>query len=205
MKYPELVFQTTSPEAIEWWQNIEELSKKQRELREAFEIEMTELYGPSPRDTYERDEDGNPKPQTLRKLWLRGDFAYALDSGYNEQPPAESGWRLDSKDRNWQPKLATKAGKEWKRRLQELNLTCVRSRMHEIGVPEVIFSGSYLYRPGLRFDAENGILYNGWGTQHVEEDLRKAHEKIPGITWERVKLSTYISWLESLEEDRDDE
>lgn len=199
MKYPELVFKTTSPEAIAWWKNIEDLDRQQREAREAFEAEMTELFGPSLRDTYERNEDGTPKPQTQRRLWLRGDYAYALDSGYNEQPPTDSGWRLDSKDRNWQPKLATKAGKEWKRRLGELNLTHIRSRMQEIGVPEIVFAGSYLYKPGLRFDAVNEILYNGWGTQHVEDELRKNHEKVPGITWERVKLSEYIAWLESLE------
>ena len=197
MKYPELVFKTTSPVAIAWWKDMEALSEKQNEARTAFENEMLELYGPTKRQTY---DSGQREWLTTRRLWLRGDLAYALDSGYDEQPPADSGWRLDSKDRNWQPKLATKAGKEWKRRLGELNLTLIRSRTEEIGVPTLCVTENHMYKPGLRFDAENEILYNGWGTQHVEAEVRQAHERVSGIVWERVKLSQYIAWLESLEE-----
>ena len=190
-KQPELVFRTTSPAAIEWYEKIRALRSEEWERRKAFEDEIVALFGPSQRDTYERDEDGNKKPQTGRPLWIRGDVAYALDSAYSEQPPVDSGWRLDSKDRNWQPKLATTAGKEWKRRLGELNLVHMRSRWEEIGIPAVVFTDSYMFSPGIDFDPETQTLYIMWGSQWVQKDWDKQTAKFPDIVWEQMPLSEW--------------
>lgn len=188
---PELVFKTTSPRAIEWYRKISRLRISERKLREEFEDSMTELYGPSQRDTYERNEDGTKKPQTRRLLWLRGDAAYALDSAHNEQPPTDSGWRLDAKDRNWQPKLATKAGKEWKQRLIELNVVNMHTRWGEIGIPAIAFAGSFMYRPGMEFDEDEKVLYVSWGSQWVMREWEKATSKFPDIEWVQVPLSEW--------------
>ncbi len=192
-KNPELVFKTTSPAAIAWYENIVKLRKEEWELRRAFEDEIVARFGPSQRRAYASEgvqvnEDGN---QTGRPLWVCGDLAYALDSAYNEAPPADSGWRLDSKARNWQPKLATKEGKEWARRLRELNLVKMRTRWAEIGVPEVAFGDRYMYSPGVEFDEESKTLFIGWGTQYVEKEFLTKTAAFPEIEWTRVPLSEW--------------
>ncbi|WP_404474781.1 hypothetical protein [Microbacterium aerolatum] len=199
MSNPELVFKTTSPDAIAWHENLVCLRKEEFELRKAFEDEIVALFGPSQRDTYERDEHGNRKAQTGRPLWVRGDIAFALDSAYDEQPPVDSGWRLDSKDRNWQPKLASKAGKEWKRRLGELNLVHMRTRWREIGIPEVVFAGMRMYSPGLSYDDQTKTLYVLWGTQYVEDEWAASTSKLPNIEWTKVPLSEWHALRESKE------
>lgn len=201
MSLPELVFKTTSSAAIAWWRDLNEAHARQTALRTNFEDEMTALYGPSQRDTYERDADGNKIPQTRRRLWVRGHHAYALDSGYGELPPTDSGWRLDSKDRNWQPKLATAAGKGWKIRLAELNILNLEERYEAIGIPPLAFAGSYLYRPGLKFNEETQTLYVTWGSQHVQKEWDAHVAKHPEVVWVQERLSAYIAWREEVGED----
>ena len=188
---PEVVYRTTSPDAIAWAENIQRLRTEEIKLRTAFEEEMLALYGPSQRDTYERNEDGSKKENDRRALWIRGDRVYALDSGYNEQPPADSGWRLDSKEHDWRPKLATKAGKELRDRLNGLNLLHLRDQWEKIGIPPVVFTGNYMFSPGYEFDAKEGVVYISWGTQWVEEDWKKSTAKFPDIVWEKVPLSEW--------------
>lgn len=198
MKLPELVFRTTTPAALEWFQRLDEQNRAQQELRAAFVAEMTELYGPA-----QREEGYPPVPVKARELWLRGrgGGAYALDSGRSEEPPKDSGWRLDSKDRNWQPKLATKQGKVWRDRLAELNQFNFLSHLPEVGIPEVIFLDLHMYGPSLEQDPETGALYNGWSTQHITEELARAREKATiEVEWEQMKLSEYVAYLEAKEE-----
>ena len=196
-RQPELVFKTTSPAAIEWHEKLAALRKQEWELRMAFEQEIVERFGPSTRRVYGSSPANVDGVQTGRPLWIRNDYAFALDSGYDERPPADSGWRLDSKDRNWQPKLATKEGKEWKRRLGELNLVKMRSRWQEIGIPERYWGDNYIYFPSMTFDRENGVLYIGWGTQYAEDEFLKGVAAFPDIQWERIPLSEWHAYLES--------
>lgn len=198
-KNPELVFKTTSPDAIAWYEKLEQLRAEELKLRIAFEEEMLQLYGPSQKPTYERNDDGSKKDQERRALWIRGDIAYALDSGYSEYPPEDSGWRLDSKDHNWQPKLKTAAGKKWAKRLSELNLVHMRSRWQEIGIPFLFWGEGYVYYPGMDFDQETKTLYIGWGTQYAEEQFLKETSAFPSIEWDRVPLSEWHARREAME------
>lgn len=197
MSNPEMVYKTTSPDAVAWYENIARLRREEWELRRAFEAEIVERFGASQRDTYERDENGDRKPQTGRPLWVRGDLAFALDSGYDERPPEDSGWRLDSKDRNWQPKLATSAGKEWKRRLGDLNLVRMRTRWREIGIPEVVFTDMRMFSPGLDYDEATRTLYVLWGTQYVQKGWDKETAQFPAIEWAVVPLSEWHAYREA--------
>ena len=208
MRNPELVFKTTSLDAIAWYTNLTVLRKEELALRIAFEDEMLGLYGPAQAAEYlwERDEEGNKIPPTRRALWVQGDIAYALQSGYNERPPEDSGWRLDSKDHNWQPKLATKAGKEWRRRLSELNLVRMRGRWQEIGIPFLYWGERFIYNPGMSFDEATDTLYIGWGTQYAKDQFLKETSAKEGIdvVWEHIPLSEYHAWAETQEKPDDE-
>lgn len=197
---PELVFKTTSPQALEWYAKLDALRQEEIKLRNAYEDRMREEFGPSQRESY---DTGQCAQQTRRGLWIRGDIAYALDSGYNERTPEDSGWRLDSKDRNWQPKLATKKGKERRAELAELNLVKMRGRWGEIGIPFLYWGEGYVYHPGVTFDAENRVLYVMWGTQYAEDEFKKETSAFPDIQWERIPLSEWHAYVESHSEQDD--
>lgn len=100
-------------------------------------------------------------------------------------------------DRNWQPKLATKAGKEWQRRLSELNPVKMSTRWAEIGIPERYWGDRYIYSPGLEFDTETKTLYIGWGTQYVQSEWDKSTGQFPSIEWQKVALSEWHAYLEA--------
>jgi hypothetical protein len=182
----ELIYATTSEKAVAFWKTATALKDQERELRRAFEQRMTDAYGPV---------DGKER----RDLWVRGEYCVGVDSGYSERPPADSGWRLDSKEHIWMPALATAAGKAWRKELGELTIYDMRSHLDELGIPALCFAGSYLFRPGIEFDDETGTLYNFWGSGMCEKEVLAHHAKVPEVQWREVKRSEWYAMQEAKE------
>lgn len=188
----ELIYSTSSPAAEAWWRHVKEMQAKQNELRRAFEAEMLETYGPADVPEY---SGGYGK----RLLYTNSRVITGLDSGYREQPPAGSGWRLDSKLHHWKPALREPAGKRLEKRLRELTLYIWQSHVEEIGVPGLVFAGSYLYRPGLTADDGPFVLYQVWGSGQCETECRAEQAKHPEIEWVEVPRSAWYARIEALE------
>jgi hypothetical protein len=182
----ELIYKTTSPDAITWWQNAAEKRREEEVLRAEFAAEMLFTYGPREQSSYD------PTPPD-RKLWLRGEGVVGLDAAYNERPPADSGWRLDSKERIWMPALRTPAGRILRDRLRGLTVYRLRAHLREIGVPEMTFAGSYIYRPGLEFDEPTQTLFCTWGSGMCATAAVTEQAKVPAIVWEEVPRSVWYA------------
>lgn len=190
----ELIYKTRSPKAIEWWLAAAERVQADRRARSAYEDRMTEEFGVPDLPQYTEEER-----RTRRKLWLRGARVSGLDSGYDEQPPADSGWRLDSKDRYWKPKLATKAGKGRAAELAALCTYDMRDHTDEIGVASMAFAGSYLYRSGMDYDEAEGALYVVWGSGQCAKEAEAVQAKVPDVVWVEVPRSEWYAREEAKE------
>jgi hypothetical protein len=116
-----------------------------------------------------------------------------LASGYTEQPPLDSGWRLDSKDRYWAPKLATAAGKARAKELAALASYDHRATMPEIGIPQLAFAGNYHYHGGLEFDTATQTLYQVWGSCQCDQECKAAQVKVPDVVWVEVPRSEWYA------------
>ncbi len=184
----ELIYKTTSPKALDWYRDILAKSKVQSQARAEYTDRMTAEFGKPDLPDYFSEER-----RAKRSLWLRGEHAFAIDSGSNERPPEDSGWRLDSKDRNWQPKLATKAGKERAAELSALSTHNTRDHLPEIGVPQMAFADAHLYQPGLDYDEDAGVLYVLWGSGRCDKEALAAQAKVPDVEWVEVKRSEWYA------------
>lgn len=182
----ELIYRTSSPAAEAWWAHVKDMQRQQNELRRAFEAEMLAQYGPADVSEY---SEGHGK----RLLYTNGRVCTGLDAGYNERPPAGSGWRLDSKDRFWKPALKEAAGRAMKERLRALTLYVWQSHVEEIGVPELVFAGSYLHRPGFEADEEPFALYQLWGSGQCAKECEAVQAKHPEVVWVEVKRSEWYA------------
>ena len=191
----ELIYKTTSPAAIEWWLDAERKVKADRELQLAYELRLTEEFGAPAHPDYIEEHR-----RKRRGLWFRNDRPYAVDSLRNENPPADSGWRLDSKERLWRPKLATAAGKKRAAELAALCTFVLRDHMHEIGIPAIAFSGDgYMHRPGVEFDADEQALYVLWGSSRCADEALANQAKNPHIEWVEIPRSVWYARIEAKE------
>jgi hypothetical protein len=183
----ELIYKTTSLAAIEWWKKAEDEAELARRLRNEYMDKQTALYGPTPGGTYES------APTKDRGLMVSRHIVLGLASGHNEQPPANSGWRLDSKERFWKPKMATRAGKERASELKTLTGYNLRGHVDEIGVPGMAVAGMRLYSAGLEFDTASGVLYQTWGSGRCAEECVKVQALHPNTAWEEVPRSEWYA------------
>jgi hypothetical protein len=176
----ELIYKTTSPAAIAWWKNAEKLRGKEAELHKAFQDRMTALYGPAP------GKEG-------RAIWHRGAYIMGIDSGSNEKPPVDSGWRLDSKERIWMPALAKATGKKLRAELDAMVLFDIRAHLPEIGVPQLAFADHHMYRAGMEFDQDEGAIYQIWGSGRCADECAAAAAKVPDVEWVKVPRSAWYA------------
>ena len=181
----ELIYKTTSPAAIAWWRNVEAKNAEQQALRNAFRDEMLAAYGPADKAFY----DSPPS----RALWMQGERVVGLDSGYKEQPPAGSGWRLDARDGFWKPALKSAAGREIQKRLAALTVYNARDHVTEVGAPRMAFVDMRLLRPGFEFDDETGALYQLWGSGRCAAECESAQAEVPEVEWVEVKRSEWYA------------
>lgn len=186
----ELIYKTSSPAAEQWWRHVEKTQKQQNELRRAFEDEMLATYGPA-------DVSEHSTGHGKRLLYTNGRYCSGIDCGYNERPPVGSGWRLDSKSRIWKPALKETAGKKLAKRLAALTVYVWQQHVAEIGVPEVIFAGSYLFRPGFTTDAEPFVLFQTWGSGQCEPQCLAEQAKHPEVEWTEIPRSQWYARLEA--------
>ena len=189
----ELIYKTTSAMALDWWANAEAEREAAHQRRKAYVERMTAEFGPTP-PRYSYSED---KPRVLRELMVAGPSAVGLASGFSEVPPIDSGWRLDSKERFWAPKLATAAGKLRRAELHSLRSFDHRAHGSEIGFAAIAFAGSYLYHGGL--EMIDGALFQTWGGYECHTECETAQAKVPGVVWEVVKRSEWYAMQESRE------
>ena len=183
----ELIYKTTSPAALAWWERIAAESEKARLRRADFIAKVTEQFGPTP------SVGRYTEAPTERQLMISRHNVAGLASGYSERPPEDSGWRLDSKDRYWAPKLATKAGKDRAAELKKLAAPNARQSAPEIGVPQLAMAGAHLYSPGFEFDEETGTLYQLWGSGRCVKECESAQAKTPEIAWTEVLRSEWFA------------
>lgn len=188
----ELIYKTTSPAAIAWWLNAKAEFDAAFDRRREYEARMTAEFGLPQRESYQT-------PVNTRALYVNSTSATGLDSGYSEQPPADSGWRLDSKSKFWKPKLATKEGKVRASELAALKSFDHAGHAPEVGVPSIIFSDGYVRRPNFYFDEETNTLYQLWGSGTCMPQCEAEAAKVPGVVWEKVPRSQWYALVESKE------
>lgn len=186
----ELIYKTTSPDAIAWWRNAQVVHSAAYELRRKYEERMTAEFGLPKHPDY-------MTPVETRGLYVNSTNATGIDSGYDEQPPAGSGWRLDSKQKFWKPKLATKEGKVRAKELLALRSFDYAGHAPEIGVPGLVFSGNYIRHAGFHFDKETETLYQLWGSGTCAPSCETEQAKVPGVVWEKVPRSEWYALEEA--------
>lgn len=184
----ELIYKTTSPRAIEWWKAASVAHERDREARRAYEKRMLDEFGPADVPDY-----ASAERRGKRAVWCRGAHAVGLDCGYGEKPPADSGWRLDSKDHIWMPKLATKEGRARAAELAALCTYDIRAHLAEVGIAAMCFANNRLYGPGVEFDEAEGTLYVVWGSGRCAQEAEVAQRKVPEVVWESVRRSEWYA------------
>jgi hypothetical protein len=183
----ELIFRTKSLEALIFWEHFEAKREERRKLIAEYIAKLTADFGPTA---------GSEE----RNVWTRGVHVYGVDCNRGEQPPADSGWRLDAKDGIWMPKLRTKAGQDRRDELRTLTVYDVTQHVHEIGIPSIIFTSAHLFRPGLDF--HEGSLYQLWGSGECRDDILAAAATNPAVVWEPVKRSEWYALQEAREAEK---
>jgi len=186
-----LVYRSSSPAAIDWAKRTKERFEEQRAKRIAFMKEQTEIYGVGLGSGSIR--------AGKRLLWITGERVTGIDSGFNEEPPSESGWRLDSKQRVWKPALRTAAGRLLNDRLESLSNVSTLTALAQIGVPQYVFGGLNLFRPGFEFDEEEPAVYVTWSGYDAAKEFTSSTAKVPEVEWEEVPLSRWYARLEAKE------
>lgn len=179
----ELIYRTTSPAALDFWAHAETKASERKTLVDAYIEQLTHDFGTV-----------NGKDRTV---WNRGPVVYGVECLYGEQPPADSGWRLDSKEGIWMPKLRIPAGKERARELAALTVYNVRAHVQEIGIPQMVMTDRHFFRPGIEF--HDGVLYQTWGSGKCEPDALAEAAKVPEVVWEPVKRSEWYALEEARE------
>jgi hypothetical protein len=186
----ELIYKTKTPAALEWWRHVQNQASAAHAFRSNYIKRMTNEFGPTPgRYT----ESGNKD----RALMVSRHIVMGLASGYDEKPPVDSGWRLDSKERYWAPKLATKAGKERAAELATLAGFDVLKHVHEIGIPGMVIENLRMFTPGFSFDEDPEVLYQTWGSGLCAADCERSQAEHPEIEWMEVPRSEWYAREES--------
>lgn len=192
----ELIYKTTNEYEVELWHALMKKVESNRQKRTEFMKKMTEEFGPSPKHRYSyRDKSMNE----FRLLILSGAAVKGLDCGYDEEPPAGSGWRLDSKDHYWYPKLKEAAGKARSKELAALYGVGSRELARTFEVPEHIFGTGYLYSPGFTFDQDTQTLYLTWGSFECNAEMQEFLNKNPQKGWTEVPRSEWYAYVEARE------
>lgn len=186
----ELIYKTSDPAAVAWMSDIIEKRKVAREKRKAYGARVLEEFGPRGRRySYMQEEPADER----RDLYVGRYHAFGIDSGIDEKPPAESGWRLDAKGRYWKPKLATKRGKERAAELRELSMP--EPDTQAVGWDSMHWGNSYMYWPAFMLREELGEVWVAWGAYECREALSKDSP----VAWTEVPRSEWHAWREAVE------
>ncbi len=191
----ELIYKTKDREALRWWRELEAERAAVMERRDAYEAKALELYGPMGSRYNSRTVRSDHENE--RRLIVQGHRAVGLACRIDEVPPEGSGWRLDSKEKWWFPKLAVAAGRKRRDEMADLHLPNeARRGTIAFGIPEVFFGGQHLYRPGYVYREDTKELYVVWSGF----ECRKAMESVfrPEI-WEMVSREEWYDWREQVE------
>lgn len=185
----ELIYRTSSPAAATWYsaRNAEQVEQSGR--RNAFQDEMLATYGPA-------DVPEGRQGHGLRNLMVTRRGVVGIHSGWQEAPPADSGWRLDARDRFWKPSLRSAKGRALAKRLEELTVVDL-NRLSDIGIPEVVFAGLHMYSPGLDHDDAPFALYQIWGSGECEQGCLAEQAKHPDVVWVEVLRSEWYARIEA--------
>lgn len=196
----ELIYKTSSEEVWNIWQSFQEESDAIRVKRDAYIERMTEEFGFAPKSAARYQTTFQEGELTENRMLItQGRSVIAIYCGAYEQPPAGSGWRLDAKEKYWYPKLREAAGKARQRELRALKGIGTGDVAKELGVPELIFAGMYMYYPGFSADYDTKTVYLTWGSYECKKDMDKALESHPEFQWESVKRSEWYAYVEAKE------
>ena len=182
----ELIYKTTSPDAIAWWREAEKKHAIDVAAREKYETQLTADFGTA---------NGAER----RRLWVQGAQVVGVDCAPGETPPASSGWRLDKKSGFWKPNRASKAGMARAVELAALTTVDLRREVPEIGIADLVFAGRQMLTPGVTFDENEEAIYAYWGSTDCRQGAEATQQAAPNIEWTEVPRSVWFARLEALE------
>ncbi len=192
----ELIFKTSSPKALEWWEEITAYKSEVAVRRAEYVKKLTELMGPSDRSDVREvyatfNYDGS---SYINGIAIRG----------GEASNVPIGWRLDQRKWRLVPALKTEEGKAIR---AEMNLLSERAYMESapsIGIrtsadgPRNDEQGTgNIYFPGTHVDKdEDGkatTLYVTWGSGWVRGAAVATQAKVPEVEWVEIPLEEWIA------------
>ena len=190
----ELIYKTNSPAALAWWEDAKKVAELSNGKRTAYGDQMAGEFGVTPQS------NEYVKPYTERALMVRNNRVVGLASGLSEKPPADSGWRLDSKFRFWKPALKTPKGKQRQRELDALVTFDHYNHLHEIGVPNLLIAGNHLMHAGI--EEGEGFLWQTWGSGTAAAQCVVEQKNTPEVTWTEVLRSEWYARIEAKDDGR---
>lgn len=186
----ELIYRTSDSRAVEWMRDVIAQRHVVREKRVAYMAEMLAEFGPVGKRCPYSSED-----EPGRALVGRNGIMMGLACRHDEVPPADSGWRLDSKTGYWLPKKATTKGKERVAELAALNSP--QEQTEEIGFDSMWWGDSKLFRPGFLLREDIGEVWVYWSGFECRKAMKDAGDD--GIAWEEVPRSEWYAWREAVD------
>lgn len=194
MSTPRLIYKTSSPAAISWWQAVANRNSAVMRRRRAYEEALLAQFGPVGK-RYQYDAEPFDSRPVMRN---EQNQVTGVLSASGERPPAGSGWRLDAASGFWKPDLRTNAGKARSAELEALAGVDVREESYAaVGVPGAHLGGHRLYRHGMLFRQDTSEIYVTWGSQDCRSSMPQA--PVEGIAWVEVPLSEWHAWREQVE------
>lgn len=191
----ELIYKTSELKAVLWWQQLERRRAEVQKHRREYEDKALEEFGPmGSRYNY---GSTHSEHENARRLIVSSHRAVGLSCRIDEEPPEGSGWRLDSKEKWWFPKLATAAGRKRRDELIPLHLPNEQTLgQDEFGIPAVFFAGQHMYRPGYTFREDTQELFVVWSSYECRNAMLRVHEP---TDWEMVSREDWYAWREEID------
>jgi hypothetical protein len=186
----ELIFKTTDPRVLAWWESVLAHHAEIRERRNAYADRISDELG----------TDGNVRPLYETRLFLGGSYidgVGAIPADYR-RPAGEllaMGWRIDSKTNHLKPALKTEAGKAIRKEWGTLDFLNKEKQAINFGVlgefrgPFDEKTGKTLrYFPG--FTIIDGALYVTYGSSYGEKEVGEALSQST-VDWVRITTSEW--------------
>lgn len=147
--------------------------------------------------TFAKEVHPDAKPMVRRENFGGGDRF----DGVSVVDPAPEGWRVKNQRTGapiMVPRLSTKAGKAWNKRLAEVSRAPdVRASLP--GMPDGALTGFSWIAPAI--EESDGYLWVKWSHDPMDADLgwSSKHKSVDFSIWERVKLSEFYAMTERQE------
>lgn len=188
----ELIFKTTSPRAIEWWNQTQAALEEGRARINSLIERWTAEYGPS--------DDSDSRSIWTYRGWNGATNIMGMVANKDEVSSPPTGWRFDKKEGVLVPALRSARGKELAAEMEAARGGVWRRDLAAIGVPDDVIGDTAdngysrrRYQPGFDFDDDTQTLYQVWGTGLAEKECLEEQAKVPEVEWVEVKRSEWYA------------